>query len=86
MVSNSGTPAGTALHFCTCDSGLYSYFCNSRWSAWSRVSQASRRSSGSIFTRTGSVLISRPTTESEWVSDAGRPDTVAPNTMSSSPL
>ena len=85
MLSKRGSPAGTSLHFCTCTSGLCSYSRSSAAPAWIPASHSRTGSSGAIRTRTGRVLMKRPTISSTPGSSGGRPDTVAPKTTSSSP-
>ena len=78
----SGSPAGTSENAWMRASGVQSYWRCSNWPAWSRASQEEAASPSGISTRTGRVLMNRPTIDSTPGSSAGRPETTAPKTTS----
>ncbi len=86
MVSKSGWPAGMSLHERTWASGLYSCCRISTWRSWSAWSQGRSGWEGVASTRTGRVLMNRPTMASIPSSGTERPEETAPKTTSSSPL
>jgi hypothetical protein len=86
MLSNNGFAPATSLHEWMSVSALCSKGPRTTASSWIRSSHARTGVEPSIATLTGTVLMNSPTISAIPGSSAGRPDTVAPNTTSRSPL
>ncbi len=74
---------GRPLQRWTSLSGLYSYCRIARLCSCSSLSQASTVVSPGIRTRSGRVLMKRPTMSSTPSTSAGRPEATVPKTTSS---
>ena len=84
MLSKSGRPAGTPVHFWIRASGVCSYSRSSAYCACSVRSHDTIGSADRTRTRSGSVLMQRPTSDSTPSCDEERPDTVTPKRTSRS--